>query len=160
MQDNCLGLVAVSGNWMLSQSMSWEPSPFLSSGTESDTTDIMTRTEMVLETLAYSFFNHLLWLLTQENSTDMSNISLTHSNCHLADNASVSGKARFNSASIWLSLQQLLKPDRIVTCKCSLALWHLLDCGIGWLVHMWQAVSDLLNGTNVTLRNYALKSCI
>jgi len=120
---------------MLSQSIFQEPSLFLSSGTESDTSDLLTRTEMVLKALAYSFFNHLLWLLTQESSTDMSNVSLSHSNCHLADNATVSGKACFNNASIWLSLQELWKPDRIATCRCSLpgfvtftGLWHRVTC--------------------------------
>jgi hypothetical protein len=44
---------------------------------------------MVLKTLAYSFFNHLLWLLTQDSSTDISNVSLGHSGCHLADTSSL-----------------------------------------------------------------------
>jgi len=95
----------------------------------------MTKTEMVLKTLAYWFFNHLLWVLTQESSTDMSNVSPSHSCCHLADNVTVSGKACFDNASIWLSLQQLWKPDRIATSKCSLpgfvtftGLWHRVTC--------------------------------
>lgn len=120
MQDNCLGLMAVSGDWMLSQSILQEPSLFLSSWTESDTSDLMTRTEMFLKTLAYSLFNHLLWPLTQDSSTDVSNLSLSHSCCHLLDDATVSWKACFSGESVWFSLQQLLKPDRIVTCKCSL----------------------------------------
>jgi hypothetical protein len=49
----------------------------------------MTRTGMVLKTLAYSFFNRLLWLLTQDSSTDISNISVNHSCCHLEDTSSL-----------------------------------------------------------------------
>jgi len=120
MQDNCLGLMAVSGDWMLGQSILREPLLFLSSGTESDTSDLMTRTQMILKTLPYSLFNHLLWPLTQDRSTDVNNVSLSHSCCHLAGDATVSWKACVNSASVWFSLQQLLKPDRIATCKCSL----------------------------------------
>ena len=44
---------------------------------------------MVLKTLANSLFNHLLWLLTQESSTDMSNVSFSNSCCHLAGTCSL-----------------------------------------------------------------------
>jgi len=103
--------------WLNVESVFQEPSLFLS-WTESDTSDLITRTEIVLKTLAYSLFNHPLWPLTQDSSTDVSNVSVSHSCCHLADDATVSWKACFNTASVWFSLQQFLKPVRIATCRC------------------------------------------
>ena len=66
-QWNFLGLAATAGGWKMSKPMPWEPFLFSSIDRLYQIQFLMTRTEMVLEILIDSTFNHLTQPLALDN---------------------------------------------------------------------------------------------